>query len=335
MKLLSFVIVTWNCKPFLKECLESLTEFRHRHDVEFIIVDNASIDGTQEFVRSFYPDIVLIESSTNLGFPRGNNVGIKRCLGRYLCLVNPDVRVLPNCVNNMIRFMEENPRVGLLGPRMLDATKVSQRSYMGQPTLWNLSCRALALDSLFPRSKIFSGFLMHYFDRNQTLPVDILNGWFWLTRKEAVTQVGPMDETLFMYADDLDWSKRFKDAGWGVVYYAGAEAIHYGGGTTARAPIRFSVEMQRANFQYWQKNYGKLSQLLYRIIAALHQLVRIIGYSILFVTDRSRREDAKFKLQRAYACLQWATGTGHHGRLKSEAAIQPESTPHQLKSNSF
>jgi GT2 family glycosyltransferase len=323
MKLLSIVIVTWNCKKYLRECLDSIEKCRKQDDVEIIIVDNASRDGTPEMVRESYPEVLLIESKENLGFPRGNNVGIRRSSGQYLCLINPDVKVLEGCIDKMLLFMQDNPRVGLIGPRMLDAESRPQRSYMGAPTLWNLLCRALALDTLFPKSKLFSGFLMHYFDLSQTAPVEILNGWFWMTKKEAVGQVGLMDESLFMYADDLDWSKRFRDAGWNVVYYADAEAIHYGGGTTARAPVRFAVEMQRANFQYWQKNYGRLSQFVYRTIIALHQLVRIVGYSLLLGIEK-RQEEASFKLRRSYACLQWATGLGRHGRIKAEAAIQSE-----------
>jgi GT2 family glycosyltransferase len=325
MKLLSIVIVTWNCKKFLRECLESIDGYRRREDVEIIIVDNASNDGTPEMVRESYPDVLLIDSKENLGFPRGNNVGIRRSSGQYLALINPDVRVLDGCIEKLLSFMQKNPRVGLLGPQMLDAEGVAQRSYMGAPTLWNLLCRALALDSLFPKSKLFAGFLMHYFDLTQTAPVDILNGWFWMTKKEAVDQVGLMDDSLFMYADDLDWSKRFRDAGWDVIYYADAKAIHYGGGTTARAPVRFAVEMQRANFQYWQKNYGKLSQVLYRMIIAFHQLVRLVGYSLLLFAP-GKREDAAAKLKRSYACLQWATGLGRHGRIKAEATVQPEAS---------
>ena len=323
MKMLSIIIVTWNCKNYLRECLESIDKLRAQDDVEIVIVDNASSDGTPEMVRQSYPEILLVESKENLGFPRGNNVGIRRSSGQYLCLINPDVKVLDGCIQKMLSFMKNNPKVGLLGPRMLDAEGTAQRSYMGAPTLWNLLCRALALDTIFPKSKRFAGFLMHYFDLTKTAPVDILNGWFWMTKREALDQVGLMDESLFMYADDLDWSKRFRDAGWGVVFYADAEAIHYGGGTTARAPVRFSVEMQRANFQYWQKNYGRVSQLVYRAIIAFHQVVRIVGYSSLMLSGKWR-EQAGFKLKRSYACLQWATGLGRHGRIKADAAIQPE-----------
>lgn len=195
---------------------------------------------------------------------------------------------------------------------------------MGAPSLWNLFCRALALDTLFPKSKLFGGFLMNYLHTEDVTEVDILNGWFWMTRRKAIEEVGLLDEKLFMYADDLDWSKRFRDCGWQVIYYPQAESIHYGGGTTARAPIRFSVEMQRANFQYWKKNYGRVSQLMYLATMALHQLVRLVGYSVAALCQLCSREEASFKLKRSIACLQWILGVGNFGRIAADDSVQVE-----------
>ena len=321
-KLLSIVIVTWNCKKLLQECLDSLISQRRDPQTEVIVVDNASADGSPELVREFYPEVTLISSDQNLGFTRGNNVGIRRSSGEYVCLINPDVHVLEGCIEKMIEYMKDHPQVGLLGPRMLNADGKPDRSYMGAPTLWSLFCRALALDALFPNSTLFGGFLMPYFNRTQISEVDILNGWFWMTRREPLNQVGLLDENLFMYGDDLDWSKRFRDNKWKVVYFPQAEAIHYGGGTTARAPIRFAVEMQKANFQYWQKNYGIVSQFAYRSIIALHQLIRMLGYSLSLLNPKSNREDAKAKLRRGVACFRWAIG--YTRNLQTQADIRPE-----------
>jgi GT2 family glycosyltransferase len=324
MKELSIVIVSWNCRDYLRECLDSLGNFRNRSDVEIIVVDNASEDGIPEMVRGRYPDVTLVETGENLGFPKGTNVGLRRSIGKYVALVNPDVRVLDQCIEKMIVYMEGHQRVGLLGPLMRAADGTPGRSYMGEPTLWNLLCRALAFDKLFPKSRLFSGFLMFHFDNTQTAEVDILNGWFWMTRKEAVELVGGLDEQLFMYADDLDWSKRFRDCGWKVVYYPEAEAIHYGGGTTARAPVRFAVEMQRANYQYWKKNYGRPSQICYLAIMALHQIVRMVGFAVRSVVPSGNREECRFKLRRSWACLQWVVGVGRFGSTSARSAIQAE-----------
>jgi GT2 family glycosyltransferase len=324
MKLISIVIVTWNCKKYAAECLDSLAKYRQDPQTEIIVVDNASEDGTPELIRDNYPEVLLIPSKENLGFTKGNNVGIRKTNGRYLFLINPDVRVLDGCLDKMIAYMEQNPRVGLLGPAMLGVDGKSERSYMGRPTLWGLSCRAFALDELFPHSKLFSGYLMPYFDRKSITEVDILNGWFWMTRREALNEVGLLDEALFMYGDDLDWSKRFHDAGWKVVYYPEAESIHFGGGTTARAPIRFSVEMQRADFKYWKKNYGPVSQFAYLCIVVVHQLLRLVGHSLLFLFAGSKRDETALKIKRSLACMKWALGKHDQERGRVQTEIQPE-----------
>jgi GT2 family glycosyltransferase len=323
-KLLSIVIVTWNCKMFLRECLESLAKFRDDPSTEIIVVDNDSGDGTPELIRKCYPEVSLVESGANLGFAKGTNMGLRASSGQYLCLVNPDVRVLEGCIDKMLVYMRQHPKIGLLGPRMLCADGTSARSCMGEPTLWNLFCRALALDALFPGSKLFGGFLMFYFDRDRIAQVDILNGWFWMTRKEAVEHVGFLDQTLFMYAEDLEWSKRFRDAGWEVVYFPEAEAIHYGGAASARAPVRFSVEMQRANYQYWQKNHGRLSRMAYLVIMLLHQMLRLAGFAVLWLVRKASRDKSMFKLKSSLACLQWVLGIGRHGRVPARSGIQPE-----------
>lgn len=319
MKSISIVIVSWNCRKFLEECLESLSDYRHDPQAEIFVVDNASEDGTPELVRDGYPEVIVIQSTENLGFTKANNIGIRRSTGEYVCLINPDVRVLDGCIEKMRVYMEANPRVGLLGPRMLGADGKPDRSYMGEPSLWNLFCRALALDSLFPRSKLFSGFLMFYFKKDQIADVDILNGWFWMTRREALDEVGLLDEALFMYGDDLDWSKRFRNAGWKVVYFPEAAAIHYRGGTTARAPVRFSVEMRRANFQYWQKNHGRVSQFMYLVIVGMHEVLRLIGYLLFLLSPKSNRDEVGSKLRRSVACLQWLLGMGHRAGVKVQS----------------
>src|SRR5260370_3338154 len=318
MKAISIVIVTWNCKKFVEDCLNSLQSCSRVLQAEVIVVDNACWDGTHDVVRDSYPWVTLIQNKDNLGFAKANNIGIRKSSGKYLCLINPDVRVLDSCIEKMLVYMEENPRIGLLGPRMLGADGKSCRSYMGAPTLWRIFCRALALDVLLPQSKLLGGFLMPYFNRDRTADVDVLNGWFWMTRRKAFNQVGLLDERLFMYGDDLDWSKRFHDAGWRVVYFPEAESFHYGGGTTARAAVRFSVEMQRANLQYWQKNYTRASQFVYLVIVWIHQVVRLVGYSLLFLVAKSKRTPAAFKVRRSLVGMLWVIVLGHRRGMEAQ-----------------
>jgi GT2 family glycosyltransferase len=307
---ISIVIVTWNCKKYAEECLASLVGQTGNLSMEIIVVDNASSDGTPEMIADQFPEVHLVRSARNLGFAQGNNVGLPLAKGEYVCLINPDVKVAPDCLEKMAGYMEREPSVGLLGPKMLAVDGKVGRSTMRFPSIWNSLCRALALDVLFKESAIFGGFLMRDFQHDRTKEVDILNGWFWMTRRAALEEVGVLDERLFMYGDDLDWSRRFHKAGWRVVFYSDAEAIHYGGGTTAKSPIPFYIALQRANLQYWGKYHGRLALAGYFLVTCLHHAARILGYALLYVCDRARRSQAGYKVRRSLASLLWLTGLG-------------------------
>ena len=146
---LSIIIVSWNTKKYLEECLTSLRAIDGNLSAEIIVVDNASTDGSPEMVRTQFPEVILKETGANLGFAGGNNVGIKEATGKYVCLINSDVNVPPDCLPKMHDYMEQNPTIGLLGPGMLYTDGRVHRSGMRFPTLWNLLLRALFLDCAF------------------------------------------------------------------------------------------------------------------------------------------------------------------------------------------
>jgi GT2 family glycosyltransferase len=303
---LSIVIVSWNTKKYVEECLASLHAIDGNLSVEIIVVDNDSADGTPEMIRTQFPNVKLIQTGANLGFSGGNNVGLKAVRGRYICLINSDVNVPPDCLPKMHSFMEQQPAIGLLGPGMLRPDGRVYRSGMRFPSLWNLLLRALFLDSLFKNSRVFGGFLMKDFHFDRTIDIDVLNGWFWMARREALEQVGPLDDRFFMYGEDVDWSKRFHLAGWRVVFYPEAQALHYGGASSANAPSRFVVEMQRANLQFWKKYHGRLSVFVYLLIACLSYAIRATAWGFLYVTRSSSRSRAHIEVKQYLRCLRWA-----------------------------
>lgn len=301
----SILVVAWNASRFISGCLASLETATGGLAMEIVVVDNASSDDTAEIIRRDFPGVRLIESKKNLGFAKGNNLGIGFCRGKYLALVNPDVDVLPDCIPNLREFMERNPDVGMAGPQLLDWDGKPGRSTMKFPTLWNLFCRAVALDRIFSKSRAFGGFLMSDFHPDKPEDVDVLNGWFWMVRREALEEVGVLDRRLFMYGDDLDWSHRFHQAGWRVVLFPGAQARHYGGGTTGRAPVRFLMERERANLQYWQKFHGPASTLAYRAVCAGNHLIRAAGYALIGLVWPEKRSSAIAKRKKSAACFLW------------------------------
>jgi len=302
---LSIVIVSWNAKKYLGECLASLRSVSRNLSIETIVIDNGSTDGSPQLVRDQFPEVKVIENGCNLGFARGNNIGIKLATGKHICLINSDVNVPADCLPKMYQFMEQNPDIGLLGPQMLASDRHVARSGMRFPTVWNAFVRAFAVDSMLKPYGVFGNLLMTDFGFDKNKDMDVLNGWFWMVRREAVDEVGLLDERFFMYCEDIDWCKRFHLAGWRVVFYSEAAAVHYGGASSSNHPIRFSVEMQRASVTYWTKYHGRVSLVFYLVAIGLNHAIRVIVWGLMYLIKPGARSEALFALKRSAACLHY------------------------------
>src|SRR6185312_11158025 len=171
---ISVVIVGWNARHYLELCLDSIAKAPPRRTMEVLVVDNASTDGSAEMIESKFPWVRLIKSTENLGFSRGNNVAIRQAQGRYVALVNPDVIVFPDCLDALADFLDQNPKVGNVGPRVLNPDMTLQSTCRRAPTLWNNICMATGLAGKFKGSRWFAGEHMSYFPHNRILPVDVL-----------------------------------------------------------------------------------------------------------------------------------------------------------------
>lgn len=301
----SLIIVNWNAKRFLLQCLASIAETVRFPRVETIVVDNGSSDGSCDAVRARFPAVVIIENKSNQGFAKANNTGIRAGRGRYMGLVNSDVVMQDGCLRILYEYMEKHPDVGMVGPRMLGPALEPRRSTMSFPSLRNNAFRALALDSLFPRSALFGQYLMAYREFRSIREVDVLNGFFWLIRNEALEDVGLLDEGFFLYGEDIDICRRFERAGWSRVYHPGGAAIHFGGASSAREPMRFFLEMQKANLQYWRKHNGRAGSLEYRGILLVHYCLRLIGYSMKCILSSPPAGQARYKMRRSRRAIQW------------------------------
>ena len=309
-RMVSIIIVSWNAQKYLMQCLASLFSERCDYPLEVIVVDTASSDGSPELVAKDYPQVQLIRNKENLGFAKANNIGIAASTGKYLCLVNSDVKVLPHCLNRLVDYAETHPDVGMVGPRIIGGDGKLQRSCRGFPTLWNMFCRALALDSLFPGAKVFTGYSLFHWPQDTSRDVDVLSGCFWLTRRTALDGVGLLDEAFFMYGEDVDWCKRFWKHGWKLAFVCSAEAIHYGGASSANAPVRFFIERHRADLQYWQKHHSRPAVACYFALTCLHLLLRLAGYLVALLFRRSSREKYRYKVNRSLAALKWMLSVG-------------------------
>jgi GT2 family glycosyltransferase len=304
----SAIIVSWNTRQLTLDCVESLASTQAALSTEIIVVDNASSDDTVDQLRSKYPHVKVIANQENLGFARANNLGMAACTGPYVALINSDVVVPPGCLENIVQYMDHHPDIGMLGPKMILRDGSIGPSVYKFPTVWNWFCNALGLSLAFKGSGAFANFELPNFDYNKTQDVDVLTGWFWVVRSSALPKVGVLDDRFFMYGEDLDWPRRFQKAGWRVTYYSDAQAIHYCGASSDRAPARFYVEMNRANLQYFRKHHNFLAVFGFWLAMTLQQLVRVTGYSVVYLFRAGNRTTVACKIKRSAACLLWLLG---------------------------
>jgi len=300
----SIVVVNYNTRDLLHDCLRSITEHGKETETAVIVVDNASSDGSQSMVRTEFPSVKLIENTKNLGFAKANNLGIRASKGRYVALINSDVVVLEGCLPCLVRFMDTHPAVGMAAPRILNADRSLQPSCRTFPSLWNNFSQAVGLSRLFPRSSFFGDWSMKYWAHDTVREVDALSGCFWMLRQKALDEVGLLDERFFMYGEDLDWCRRFHDAGWGVHFYPEAEAVHFGGASSASAPVKFFLEMQKADLQYWKKHHGRFRQICYAMIILLRHTVRLLCLGITCLICPKRKPQVTQKIRNSWACIQ-------------------------------
>ena len=302
---ISVVILSWNDKQYLEVCLQSLIEARPARIMEIIVVDNASTDGSPEMVAAMFPEVKIIRNAQNLGFPRGNNIGVKASRGKYVYLLNSDIKVFPGCLDALADYLDQNSRVGMVGPKILNRDLTHQSSCRRFPTLWNNFCSATGLARIFAGARLFSGEHMFYFKGDRTLDVDVLVGCFWTIRREAVNEIGLLDEGFFMFAEDLDWCKRFWEAGWRVAFCPAAEAIHFrGGSSTKKDAVWLAVTQQRSVLRYWEKHHGAMANLGIRFLVFIHQNARWAVALASYFVQPSKRKDSQNRMQVAVACLR-------------------------------
>lgn len=264
---ISVIIVNYNVKYFLEQSLISLRKAAKGFSVEYIVVDNASSDGSADYIRQNFPEVKLIANAENLGFGRANNIGLKRAQGRFLLIINPDTVVGEDTLRVLINYMETNPTIGAIGPKILDREgKFDPASRRGFPTPFAAFSKLSGLSSLFPKSKTFNQYNLTYIDPEHECEIDSLQGSFMLVRRETYEQTGGFDEEYFMYGEDIDWCYRIKQAGWRVFYQPAAKIIHYGGESALRSNIDTRAEFFQAMHLFVKKHFAQQMPLAIPLI---------------------------------------------------------------------
>lgn len=273
---LSVVILSWNVRDLLRQCLESVLSSQPSAasqagpathlaplTTEIIVVDNASTDGSVDMVRAEFPGVHVIVNAVNRGYTGGNNDGIAAAAGRYILILNPDTRVLGDALQAMVAYADAHPEVGALGPQLLNPDGSTQSSRRRFPTLVTALFESTWLQSLAPR-----GVLSHYYvlDRadDAVQEVDWLTGACLLVRRQVIQQVGGLDEGFFMYSEELDWCRRIRQDGWKIVYLPSARIVHYVAKSSDQAVAQRHIYFQTSKVRYFGKHHGKLAGGLVR-----------------------------------------------------------------------
>jgi GT2 family glycosyltransferase len=270
---LSIIIVNYNVKHFLEQCLHSVYKAAKGIETEVFVVDNNSVDGSAQLIREKFPNLHFIENKENVGFSKANNQAIRIANGKYILLLNPDTVVEEDTFSKIIGFMDEHPEAGGLGVKMIDGKGTFlPESKRGLPTPWVAFYKMFGLSKLFPNSRKFGKYHLSYLDENEIHEVDVLAGAFMLMRKETLDKVGLLDETFFMYGEDIDLSYRITLGGYKNFYFPETTIIHYKGESTKKGSLNYVKVFYNAMIIFARKHFsgGKAGVFAFIIQMAIY-----------------------------------------------------------------
>ncbi len=268
---LSVIIVNYNTRDLLRDCLKSVLASEGNLELQVIVVDNGSLDGSPDMVRQEYPEVQLIASDINGGYAYANNLGIHHATGRYVLLLNPDTVLPPTALDSTLSFLETHPEVGVVGPKLVLADGsldlACRRSF---PTLEIALYRLLGLSKRYPSSPRFNRYNLGYLDPDQLSEVDSVVGAFMMMRREALEQAGLLDERFFAFGEDLDLCYRIKvEQGWKVYYNPAVVVTHYKGQAMKQRTVPMTMHFYRAMWLFHQKHYARRTFFLLNWMVAL------------------------------------------------------------------
>lgn len=274
---LSVIIVSYNTKDLLKKTIESVVKTAKNVEYEIIVVDNASGDGSPDMVLECFPEVVLIKSDKNEGFACANNKGIKIAKGSYVLLLNSDTVVVEDCIRKCIDYMYMHDDIGALGCKVvLPDGRLDHACKRGFPTPGASLAYMLKLDRLFKDNRKFGQYDMTYVGEDEISEVDAVMGAFMMVRREAVLEVGGLDEEFFMYGEDIDWCFRIKEKGYKVVYYPEGKIIHYKGSSSKKRRFMTVYEFHRAMYIFYNKHYRNKYNFLVNILVYIGITLKMI-----------------------------------------------------------
>ena len=270
---ISFLIVSWNVRELLKRAVQAILDDTRDLEIEIVVVDNASRDGTVEMLRAEFPNVRVIANNENVGFTRGNNQGLEIAQGRYLFLINPDTEIQRGATRALLNFMDapENARVGIVGPQLVYADGSLQSSRRRFPKFSTALFESTKLQQWFPRNRVLTNYYLLETSDLAIQDVDWLVGAAMFVRRAVYEQIGGLDERFFMYSEEMDWCYRAKnarfsakDSGWRVVYFPNARVLHHEAKSSEQVRAQRDIYFHSSKVRYFQKHHGVLQGELLR-----------------------------------------------------------------------
>ncbi|MEE9129311.1 MAG: glycosyltransferase [Phycisphaerales bacterium] len=320
---LSIIIISWNTRDILRDCLRSVHDNLGDIGAEVLVVDNASTDGSAEMVEREFSGVHLIKNGTNRGFAAANNQAIRRARGRYFLLLNSDTVVLGDVLGRSVRYMTEHPQVAALGCRVLNPDRSLQPTCFAFPTLTYFFLAATGLHTLsWP--KFFGHHRMRHWARDDERDVDVVTGCYLMIRRTAIDEVGALDESFFLYGEETDWCVRFKQAGWEVRFAPVGEIIHLGGASAGRLNERRELLLAEGLIRLHRKHGGVIAAAIAWTLLVSRHLIRAVALGAVSCFGRWSDAAARSK-------LHWATaGRFAEAWPRRTRTRNPEESTHTL-----
>jgi N-acetylglucosaminyl-diphospho-decaprenol L-rhamnosyltransferase len=282
---LSIIILNWNTRDLLAQCLKSLYDTMSNLDFEIIVVDNASTDGSAEMVRREFPQVRLIQNAENVGFARANNQAIRVSQGRCVLLFNSDAIATPGAIHSLVGLADAEPRAGIVGAQLLNLDGSFQASHTPFPTLWQEFLILTGLGRLL-RGRWYPSYGPEEDKGSQV--VDYVEGACMLVRREAFEDVGGLDEGYFMYAEEVDWCYAMRQKGWQVWYHPAAKVIHLGGGSSQNRRPQREGDLYRSRVCFFRRHYGDRATGLLKLQIYGFTALKIVIHGLLRLVSAGR-----------------------------------------------
>jgi GT2 family glycosyltransferase len=314
----SVIIVNWNSKDFVRQCLNALFQHCQAISLEVIVVDGGSFDGCDQMIATEFPQVIFIQVGQNVGFARANNLGFERATGKFVWLLNPDTEIKRQAAETLLQTLQSRKDIGMVGARLLNSDGSLQTSCVQSlPTPLNQALDCEVLRRLFPKLSLWGIAALQ--SQSEPIEVEAISGACMMLRREDFNRVGCFNPGYFMYAEDMDLCFKIRRAGLKIVYAPGAEVRHHGGGSAQKQCSKFSVVLMReAVTFYLSTNYGIFYAWCYRFCMAVSALARIMTLLAARLVTRSEAKVQNiFSLQKWVAILKWCFGGERWARAYS------------------